>query len=54
MSGSPVLIGEQEPEMIKLLHLGQQLASDPEWALHPVPVEYHGLTFISKEQRRNL
>uniref|UniRef100_A0A669CDG2 Uncharacterized protein n=1 Tax=Oreochromis niloticus TaxID=8128 RepID=A0A669CDG2_ORENI len=36
---------EQDPEVLELLHLGQELIPDPEWALHPFPAENHGLRF---------
>ncbi|KAL3970244.1 alcohol-forming fatty acyl-CoA reductase [Sarotherodon galilaeus] len=36
---------EQDPEILELLHLGQELIPDPEWALHPFPAENHGLRF---------
>ncbi|KAK0141115.1 hypothetical protein N1851_021854 [Merluccius polli] len=36
---------EQDPEVLELLHLGQDLIPDPGSALHPFPVEDHGLGF---------
>ncbi|KAK0137965.1 hypothetical protein N1851_025840 [Merluccius polli] len=39
----PPLTREQDPEVLELLHLGQDLIPDPEGALHPFPVEDHGL-----------
>ncbi|KAK0146683.1 hypothetical protein N1851_013966 [Merluccius polli] len=41
----PPLTREQDPEVLELLHLGQDLIPDPESALHPFPVEDHGLRF---------
>ncbi|KAK0136585.1 hypothetical protein N1851_027270 [Merluccius polli] len=41
----PPLTREQDPEVIELLHLGQDLIPDQESALHPFPVEDHGLGF---------
>ncbi|KAK0145384.1 hypothetical protein N1851_015733 [Merluccius polli] len=41
----PPLTREQDPEVLELLHLGQDLIPDPESALHPFPVEDHGLGF---------
>ena len=36
---------EQDPEVLELLHLGQDLIPDPESAPHPFAVEDHGLRF---------
>ena len=41
----PPLTCEQDPEVLELLHLGQELIPDLESALHPFPVEDHGLGF---------
>ncbi|KAK0140004.1 hypothetical protein N1851_023076 [Merluccius polli] len=41
----PPLTREQDPEVLELLHLGQDLMPDPESALYPFPVEDHGLGF---------
>ncbi|KAK0130536.1 hypothetical protein N1851_035235 [Merluccius polli] len=42
---NPPLTREQDPEVLELLHLGQDLIPDPESVLHPFPVEDHGLGF---------
>uniref|UniRef100_A0A3Q0SH69 Sodium-dependent phosphate transport protein 2A n=1 Tax=Amphilophus citrinellus TaxID=61819 RepID=A0A3Q0SH69_AMPCI len=39
---SPVTC-EQDPEILELLHLGQELVPEPERALHPFPAEDHSL-----------
>ena len=41
----PPLTCEQDPKVLELLHLGQDLIPDPESALHPFPGEDHGLGF---------
>uniref|UniRef100_A0A8C6P1N6 Endoplasmic reticulum transmembrane protein n=1 Tax=Nothobranchius furzeri TaxID=105023 RepID=A0A8C6P1N6_NOTFU len=39
------LTREQDPEILKLLHLGQDLIPDPEKAFYPFPNQDHGLRF---------
>ena len=39
------LTREQDPKILELLRLGQDLLPDPEIALHPFPVDNHGLRF---------
>ncbi|KAI3361918.1 hypothetical protein L3Q82_012189, partial [Scortum barcoo] len=39
------LTREQDPEILELLHLRQDLSTHPERARHPFPVENHGLGF---------
>ncbi|KAI3356005.1 hypothetical protein L3Q82_017278 [Scortum barcoo] len=39
------LTREQDPEILELLHLRQDLSTHPERARHPFPVENHGLRF---------
>ncbi|XP_062311935.1 uncharacterized protein LOC134016604 [Osmerus eperlanus] len=41
----PSLTREQDPEILELLRLGQDLLPDPEIALHLFPVDNHGLRF---------
>lgn len=36
---------EQDPEVLELLHLGQDLLPEPAKARHPSPAENHGLMF---------
>ena len=39
----PSLTREQDPKILKLLHLRQELSPNPEGASHIFPVENHGL-----------
>lgn len=39
---SAALTHEEDPEILKLVHFGQQLIPNLEWALHPFLVENHG------------
>ena len=45
LSIHPPITREQDPEVLELLHLGQDLIPDPESALHPFLVKDHGLRF---------
>lgn len=47
------MIREQDPEIHKLFHLGQQLIPNSEWALHFFPAEEHGLRLGGADSHKN-
>lgn len=48
-----LMIREQDPEIHKLFHLGQQLIPNSEWALHFFPAEEHGLRLGGADSHKN-